>query len=410
MITALTVQLVSGQNPQWIVYDTSNTIMLSPFITDIDIDSNNNKWIGSKLGISKFDNTNWTNFNTPNSGLFNQLIYSLASEGNKIWIGGFSNYNSSGSGLVSFDGNIWNVYDSLNTPMLSNIVTSVSIDNQNNKWIGGPTGQVLKFDNSYWTVFNNIYDPQWGYLISDIEFDADTVWLATCGMGIWKFTNASDWIFLHTGNSGLPNASVFTIKNKNSIKWIGTWDGLAKLEGSTWTIYDTENSDLPSNGVFSIAIENNGTIWIGTNNGGIVKFDGNIMTIYNTSNSNLPNNTIRTIKIDGNNNKWIGTDKGVAVFNENGVILSSNEIRNDKSLIRIFPNPFNKETFIEFKNIDNERYYLNVFNVTGQMVEKIDNITGNMIKVERKNLNSGIYFFQLKSAKGIVAQGKLIIE
>ena len=410
ILTFLTIQMTFGQKAMWFVYDTSNTIMPSNFITDITIDGNNNKWIGSNLGLSKFDNIIWTNFDTSNSGLINPHITSLASEGIKIWIGNSNNLNTLGSGLVTFDGGIWNVFDTANTPeIISNIITSVSIDNQNNKWIGGVTGQVLKFDNTSWTAFNNIHDPYWGYSINDFAFDADTIWLATFA-GIWKFFDASNWVNIHTLNSGLPSMQVLTIKMENSIKWIGTWNGLAKLEDSTWTIYNSSNSILPHNGILSLAIENNGTKWIGTYGGGLVKLVGNTMTIFDTNNSDIPNNFIRTIKIDGNNNKWIGTDNGLAVFNENGVMLYNNEIIKNSLLISILPNPFNNYTTIEFENNNSENYTLEIYNNLGQKVRTIENIQTNKIKIERGNFNSGIYFFQLKNNRSKRQTGKLVVE
>ena len=30
-------------------------------------------------------------------------------------------------------------------------------------------------------------------------------------------------------------------------KWIGTWNGLAKFDGTNWTVYNTSNSGLPEN-------------------------------------------------------------------------------------------------------------------------------------------------------------------
>jgi ligand-binding sensor domain-containing protein len=408
IVVSSVVQLSIGQNPQWLVFDTSNTIMLSNYISDISIDNNNNKWISSNLGLSKFDNVDWTNFDTSNSGLPTPQITSLATEGNIVWMGTSSNLNSSGAGLVSFDGLIWTIYDSTNTPMLSNSISSISIDNHNNKWVGGVSGQVLKFNNNTWTVFNNIYNSQWGFDIKNFDFNNDTVWLAT-GAGVSNFFGNSTWEHYNTLNSDLPSMTVFTIKNENYIKWIGTWNGLAKVTGTEWTIYNSANSILPHNGIISLAIESNGTKWIGTYGGGLVKFDGTTMTVFNTSNSDIPNNFIRTIQIDKNSNKWIGTNKGVAVFNENGVNLSNDGLVNDKQFVKVSPNPFYNETHIEFSNPDDLRYNLTIFNMTGQVVENIYNIVGNKVKIERKNLNRGIYLYQLSSEKGLAGQGKLIV-
>ena len=57
-------------------------------------------------------------------------------------------------------------------------------------------------------------------------------------------------------------------------KWIGAEGGLAKFDGKNWTVYQSSNSALPNNFVQSIAIEGNGTTWVGTLFGGLAKFDG----------------------------------------------------------------------------------------------------------------------------------------
>ena len=118
---------------------------------------------------------------------------------------------------------------------------------------------------------------------------------------------------------------------------------LAKFDGTTWTIYDAWNSGMPDNNVSSVAVEQNGTKWIGTSFGnvaefdgtnwiihtgfgrvysitidengikwigasvGLAKYDGTNLTIYNTSNSGLPNNNVSSVAIDENGVKWIGT-------------------------------------------------------------------------------------------------------
>ncbi|MCX8159293.1 MAG: two component regulator propeller domain-containing protein, partial [Candidatus Pacearchaeota archaeon] len=50
-------------------------------------------------------------------------------------------------------------------------------------------------------------------------------------------------------------------------RWIGTWRGLAKFDGTNWIVYNTSNSGLPNNYVFAIEIDAQGNMWIGTGGG-----------------------------------------------------------------------------------------------------------------------------------------------
>ena len=77
-----------------------------------------------------------------------------------------------------------------------------------------------------------------------------------------------------------------------------------------WTVYNTANSGLPYNGVTGLAINKQGTIWVGTGKwlasegGGLAKFDGENWTVYNRANSGLPNNDHTGLAIDDRGNVW----------------------------------------------------------------------------------------------------------
>ena len=78
--------------------------------------------------------------------------------------------------------------------------------------------------------------------------------------------------------------------------------------------------------------------------------------------------------------------------------------------IRIFPNPFSAFTTVEFENENNEKHGLIIYNSTGQIVRVIENITGGEIIIDRENLKSGLYFFQLISNLGNINHGQIITE
>ncbi|MBU0488440.1 MAG: T9SS type A sorting domain-containing protein [Bacteroidetes bacterium] len=74
----------------------------------------------------------------------------------------------------------------------------------------------------------------------------------------------------------------------------------------------------------------------------------------------------------------------------------------------VYPNPFSSTTTIEIKyNMQNAS--LVVYNLFGEIVAYLNNLNGNIIKVDRNNLSHGVYFFQVTENDKIFA-GKLIIE
>ena len=80
--------------------------------------------------MAKFDGTNWTVYNTSNSGLPNNEITSIAIDGSEL-----SGLELAG-GLAKFDGVNWTTYDTSNSDLPHNYVRSIAIDRNGMKWIG----------------------------------------------------------------------------------------------------------------------------------------------------------------------------------------------------------------------------------------------------------------------------------
>ncbi len=77
-----------------------------------------------------------------------------------------------------------------------------------------------------------------------------------------------------------------------------------------WVTY-TEDDGLVSNNVTSIAIEKNGTIWIGTWGGGISRFDGEGNWNEIIESEYLGSKYIRSLAVDNSDVVWISTDAGI---------------------------------------------------------------------------------------------------
>jgi len=76
----------------------------------------------------------------------------------------------------------------------------------------------------------------------------------------------------------------------------------------------------------------------------------------------------------------------------------------------VYPNPFNEEAIIKINNNKNVIYTLKLYNTMGQKVKTISNISGARIKINRGNLKSGVYFFQILFRGKTHAEGKLMIN
>jgi Secretion system C-terminal sorting domain len=80
------------------------------------------------------------------------------------------------------------------------------------------------------------------------------------------------------------------------------------------------------------------------------------------------------------------------------------------SAIQVFPNPMIEFTYIAFDNPENESHTLVLYDVQGRLVREITNITSDKIELKRKDLLSGLYFYQLITDNTVRATGKLTVN
>ncbi len=52
---------------------------------------------------------------------------------------------------------------------------------------------------------------------------------------------------------------------------------------------------------------------------------------------------------------------------------------------------------------------LSIFNIYGQKIKQLGNLTGDKIETDRHNLNAGLYFFTIQDNKNIF-NGKFVVE
>lgn len=81
------------------------------------------------------------------------------------------------------------------------------------------------------------------------------------------------------------------------------------------------------------------------------------------------------------------------------------------SYVKVFPNPATGETYFQFDFPSNtEKYELNIYNSTGQVIKTIKIPTATeKYRLDDTPLSSGLYFFTLKTENKVLQNGKFII-
>ena len=286
------------QEGTWTTYNTSDGLA-ADYVLSIAMDAEGNKWFGTNRGVSVFDGTNWTTYDTSNSELVNRGINAVAidAEGNK-WFGTSKWVSKLDDGGTPHDKNddTWTTYDSSNGLPFQNI-SAVAVDQAGNIWFG--TQSVGRPDKD--------------------------------GFGVCKFYEEHCTNYL--GNSAI---NAISVDNSGNV-WVGTdWDGVYKLNGATWTNYNASNSGLASNHVRSIAIGSADVKWFGgctideqvhcphvvCDAAVASRFDGGWATRM------LPTGSeVIAVAIDCEGNEWYGT-KSEGIYKFNGATWTNHEIWN----------------------------------------------------------------------------------
>lgn len=169
----------------WTYFNKTNTpSLLSGSVLSLCKDNLGNIWIGTNVGLMKYDGINFTTFTTIN-GLPNNFINSLDYINNMLYIG-------TSNGLSRFDGTTFTNYNTANTLLPYNAITSIKAENSNTIWLG-TVGYLVKFYiNATYTSTSYTTIPATNTLsIWNIYIDGTgDKWLGTSN-GIFKYNNSS---------------------------------------------------------------------------------------------------------------------------------------------------------------------------------------------------------------------------
>lgn len=361
-------------------------------------------WVGTWGGLFKFDKT--TGVATQINNLPYQDINSLAIDKNgTLWVG-FSDF----AGVSSFDGTTWTNYNSQNSGLPENSVWSIAVDSNNVKWFG-TWGGLAKFDGTNWTVYSVANSGISNDIIYSLAIDKNNAVWAGTNHGISKF-DGSSWTNYNSSNSdyqGFVNLSLTIDKNGNI--WAGTeYKGIYKFDGTGWTNY-TKNLtglDYYGDGIASIFSDPSGNIWA-TNSSAIIKYDGTNWEYWNGSDTvGVSGYPYRVVFLDDSSNVWTGSN-GLVEFTGNSFLrynlsiiagIDNNEnIPGTYFISQNYPNPFNPSTEIEYQIPKESFVVIKIYDSIGREVRTLvnkDKPAGNYrVTFNATSLSSGVYFYRI---------------
>ena len=296
----------------------------------------------------------------------------------KFYVGSFHR------GLLEFENyELKNIYNNTNSSLgqltgYSYIyITGLDFDSKNNLWIansGTDRRLSVKTNDNNWYSFN-IGSSDISKLVVD---ENDYKWILNRDGNFIVYndnktpSNSADdrykMITTVAGQGGLPAAANCMAMDKNGTMWIGTNDGLALFYSTSKIFqqgvnYDASRILVPRNdgtgqadyllsgeSVLSIAIDDANNLWVGTKNG-VFYISNNGLTEYHhftEDNSPLLSNTVQGIAIDADGNVFFATDKGIISYK--GVATEGKKTNSD---VIVYPNPVrqNYSGLVGIKNL-----------------------------------------------------------
>ena len=254
------------------------------------------------------DTTVWQDYNKGNSPVItNELSCIDIDNNNKIWIGTPKN------GIIIFDGSQWLNYQSGSTRLPSNKIYSIITSKYDNrKFVGTESGLAEYYGDGSNDL--NIYKAPFypiGTVRSVAVVNDTTVAIATDSYIVLWYPQKMVPAYPTLSNSEDYIINKLVLGKKSHI-WIGTKNsGIAQFLGEEWEFY-TYPSEIISNQVTALAADKSGNIWAGFPAGyalanGLSYYDGLWQTLYV-----LPDgSSVNSLFVDSKNRLWIGTNKGL---------------------------------------------------------------------------------------------------
>ena len=198
------------EDGKWTTYTTKDGLAHNGVIA-IDVNPlTGDVWLGTMGGLTRWSGGAFETFTQMNSGMPNDLVYSVVCDGKNVWVA-----TGGGAGKLNTYNKEWQIFTEENAPMHEPWTYSVCAGD-NKVWIAAWGGGVIEYNNKT-NHFRDYVDPD-GNMEIDL-FPDDGV--------VHDITTGTSW--------------------SNGILWVATYFGLSRYDGVHWKGYFDHDSGLASN-------------------------------------------------------------------------------------------------------------------------------------------------------------------
>jgi ligand-binding sensor domain-containing protein/AraC-like DNA-binding protein len=213
------------------------------------------------------------------------------------------------NGLVRFDGLRFTVFNTKNTPEITNNhITRLYVDREGILWFGAYYGDLAHIKNGKFKKFylaRNIG----GIIIKSIYQDIHgKLWVGTFGQGLFFLEKDKIIQYKSPGELSINKSIASLYEDSKGNLWTGTLDGLYLLRNGMLEKKKLKIINQSFN-VFSIFEDCESNLWIGTNLG-LIQIKENKHFLLSKKDG-LRNDYITAILEDVHRNIWVGTSSGI---------------------------------------------------------------------------------------------------
>ena len=261
-------------------------------------------WVGTGTGLYRGNGKDFRRIELPTFLGTVQVLSLLRDRDSNVWVGttrGLLRINAKG---ISFseenelrgDGGINVLFE----------------DREGNLWIGGGRG-LGRIRDSAFVTYSSVSDRRFennGPVYVDQE---GRTWFAPAQGGLYLLQNGR----VQPVTSIPPNEVVYSISGRADVVWVGRQrGGLTRLQFRNGAIASqsyTNANGLAQNSAYAVYESRDGSVWVGTLNGGLSKFKDGHFTNYTTT-SGLASNSVSSILETRDNAMWFATPGGLSSF------------------------------------------------------------------------------------------------
>jgi ligand-binding sensor domain-containing protein len=297
-------------------FNKTNIGLPTNWFNDVGIQDGYIKWFASEGGgLIRFINaTDLTVYNTGNSSIPSDNVRSLTVLGNDIWM-------ATDKGAACLKEGVFTVYNLSNSP-IPDSVDCVYPGPGGKIWVGSVHQGVFYFNGASWTRYHMGNSPLMTNKIRSLFVDQSSgfVWIGTLGEGLYVF-DGSHWTKIF---NALPSPKVDAIKLYGSEVWVGTsfhtrmvWNGIKFTPkyipgGLAWYTYTWQKFKEAGSDIVALARDESGNLWFSDFNTSLGKKTAEGITRYTGYNK------ITGIAIDGSGHKWLSTsERGIVKYKGN---------------------------------------------------------------------------------------------